>query len=156
MTEYEILKAIHIVSSTVLFGTGLGTAFFKWTVDRSGDAAAIRVVSERVVLADWIFTTPAIVIQAVTGIALARLLGYPLTTSWIVWSIGLYCLAGACWIPVVVLQIRMRDLARAANLERASLPPLYWRHAHAWFWLGVPAFAAVLAVFGLMVAKPQF
>jgi uncharacterized membrane protein len=155
VTDYEVLKTIHIVSSTVLFGTGLGTAFFKWTVDRSGDVAAIRVVSERVVLADWLFTTPAIVTQAVTGIALARLLGYPLTTTWIAWAIGLYCVAGLCWIPVVLLQLRMRNLAREAHRGRTSLPPEYRSCARAWFWLGVPAFAAVLIVLGLMVVKPQ-
>lgn len=155
MTWYPLLKTVHIVSSTVLFGTGLGIAFFKWAVDRAGNVAAIRAVSERVVVADWLFTAPAIAVQAVTGIALARLLGYPLTTMWIAWAIVLYCFAGACWIPVVVLQIRMRDLALVAEREQSSLPPQYWSYARTWFWLGVLAFCAVLAVFGLMTFKPQ-
>ena len=115
MTPYFPLKAIHIVSSTVLFGTGLGTAFFKWAVDRSRNVAAIRVVSERVVLADSLFTSPAIVVQAVTGVALARLMGFPLTHGWVAYSIGLYCIAGFCWLPVVWLQMRMRDLARDSD-----------------------------------------
>ncbi len=151
---YLAIKVLHIVCSTVLFGTGLGTAFFKWVVDRSGNVAAIRVVAERVVLADWLFTSPAIVIQALTGVALARLLGYPLTQGWVLAAIVLYVFAGACWIPVVVLQIRMRSLARAADLDDQPLPALYWTYARVWFWLGVPAFGAVLAVFFLMVAKP--
>lgn len=154
MTSYVPLKAIHIVSSTVLFGTGLGTAFFKWIVDRSGSVAAIRVVSERVVIADWLFTTPAIVVQAVTGIILARLLGVPLTHGWVAYAIGLYCLAGLCWLPVVWLQIRMRDLARDSDSRGTSLPPSYWFYARVWFWLGVPAFLSLVAVFWLMVAKP--
>jgi len=155
VTPYFPLKAIHIVSSTVLFGTGLGTAFFKWAVDRSRNVAAIRVVSERVVLADWIFTSPAIVAQAVTGIALANLMGYPLTHGWVVYAIGLYCVAGLCWLPVVWLQMRMRDLARHSDSQGTPLPSAYWLYARVWFWLGVPAFLSLVVVFWLMVAKPS-
>ena len=154
MTPYVPLKAVHIVSSTVLFGTGLGTAFFKWAVDRSRNVAAIRLVSERVVLADWLFTTPAIVVQAVTGLALARLTGFPLTRGWVAYAIGLYCVAGLCWLPVVWLQMRMRDLARNSDTRGTPLPPAYWTYAHIWFWLGVPAFLSLVVVFWLMVAKP--
>lgn len=154
MTAYYWLKTIHIVSSTVLFGTGLGTAFFKWATDRSGNVQAIRIVAERVVLADWIFTTPAIVIQALTGVALAWLAGFPLSSGWVSYAIVLYVLTGACWIPVVWLQIKMRDQARAAVSESRALPAVYWSYARIWFCLGVPAFAAVLVIFVLMVWKP--
>ena len=154
MTTYLALKAIHIVSSTILFGTGLGTAFFKWAVDRSGNVAAIRVVSERVVLADWLFTSPAIVIQAVTGVSLARLVGYPLTHGWLACAIGLYLVAGLCWLPVVWLQMRMRDLARVSESSGTPLNHRYWDYARTWFWLGMPAFLALIIVFWLMVAKP--
>jgi uncharacterized membrane protein len=154
VNAYLGLKVIHIVSSTVLFGTGLGTAFFKWAVDRSNNVPAIRVVSEKVVLADWIFTTPAIVVQAVTGIALARLLGYPLSHGWVLYALILYCLAGICWLPVVGLQIQMRDLVRAAERSGAPLSDRYRTLARLWFWLGVPAFASVIAVFWLMVNRP--
>ena len=155
MTPYVPLKAIHIVSSTILFGTGLGAAFFKWVVDRSGSVAAIRVVSEKVVLADWLFTSPAIVIQAVTGIALARLMGFPITHGWVACSIAFYCIAGLCWLPVVWLQMRMRDLARDSDSHARPLAPTYWSYARVWFWLGVVAFLSLVAVFWLMVAKPM-
>jgi uncharacterized membrane protein len=154
MTAYFLLKLIHIVSSTVLFGTGLGTAFFKWTVDRSGNVSAIRVVSEKVVLADWLFTTPAIVVQPVTGVMLALRMGYSLGHGWLLYALCLYGLAGVCWIPVVRLQIRMRDLARAAERAGTTLDAMYWRLARRWFWLGVPAFTSVVIVFWLMVHKP--
>ncbi len=155
MTPYVLIKSIHIISSTVLFGTGLGTAFFKWVVDRSGNAPAIRVVSEKVVLADWLFTSPAIVVQAITGITLARLLGFPLTHGWVAYAIALYCIAGFCWLPVVWLQMRMRDFARDSDLCGIPLVPAYWQYARAWFWLGVPAFLSLVVVFWLMVAKPS-
>ncbi len=154
MNPYLALKAVHIVSSTLLFGTGLGTAFFKWSVDRSGIVPAIRVASEKVVLADWLFTTPAIVVQAATGIALARQLGYPLLHGWLFAALMLFCVAGVCWLPVVALQIRMRDLARAAEHNGQSLSERYWVLARWWLWLGVPAFTSVMVVFWLMVDKP--
>ena len=148
------IKWLHILSATVLFGTGIGTAFFKWMTDRSGDVRAIRVVTERVVLADWMFTAPTGILQPTTGIALAVLAGYPLFSGWVIYALLLYALAGACWLVVVWLQLRMRDLARLADDGNTPLPPQYWRYARVWFWLGVPAFCALLAVYWLMVFKP--
>jgi len=155
MSPYFVLKAAHIISAAVLFGTGLGIAFFKWIADRTGNAAAIRVVAEKVVLADWLFTLPAIVVQLLTGLALARLLGYPLSHGWLAWSLVLFCVAGVCWIPVVWLQIRMRDLARASERSGVPMAVSYRSYARLWFWLGVPAFIAVVLVFWIMVAKPS-
>jgi uncharacterized membrane protein len=154
MSWYLFIKWLHVLSSTVLFGTGIGIAFFKWVADRSGDVRAIRLSNERTVLADWLFTTPAVIVQPVSGIALAHLAGYPVMSGWLALSLCGYVVAGGCWLPVVWLQLRMRDLARVADAAGAPLPALYWRHARAWFWLGVPAFVALLGVFWLMVAKP--
>lgn len=156
MSTYLLLKWLHILSSTVLFGTGLGIAFFKWITDRSGVIKAIRVTNERAVLADWIFTTPAVVLQPITGFALVYVAGYPLFANWIVVATILYLVAGACWLPVLWLQIRMRDIARQSDDQNRTLPPFYWQLARVWFWLGIPAFCALVVVFWLMVAKPDF
>lgn len=156
MNEYLVIKYLHILSATILFGTGIGIAFFKWIVDRSGDVRAIRIVSERIVFADWIFTTPAVILQPLTGLAMVYLAGHSMSTHWILGSIFLYIIAGCCWLPVVWLQIRMRQLARSADVENAQLPQLYWTYAKAWFWLGVPAFSALVLVYWLMVDKPAF
>ena len=155
MNSYTLLKTIHIISAALLFGTGLGIAFFKWSADRSGNRAAVHVVAEKVVLADWLFTAPAIIVQAVTGFALAKTLGYPLSHGWLAWSIALFCVAGLCWLPVVWLQLRMRALARIAERDRAPLGDDYRTYARLWLWLGIPAFTAVALVFWLMVSKPS-
>ena len=154
MNTYLLVKWLHILSATVLFGTGAGIAFFKWSTDRSGNVSAIRVVAERTVLADWLFTTPAIVLQPISGLALVHLAGYPLFTGWVFVSLCLYLLAVCCWIPVVWLQLRMRAIARTADREHAALAQPYWAHTKTWFWLGVLAFVAFNAVFFLMVLKP--
>lgn len=152
---YLTLKWIHILSAILLFGTGLGSAFYKFMTDRRGNIAAIAVVNRTVVLADWLFTTPTIFIQPLTGLAMLHLLNIPLMTPWIFWSFVLYFLAGACWLPVVWLQIRMRDMAEVAVQRQTALPSLYHRYAQIWFWLGVPAFIAMVVVVGLMVFKPM-
>ena len=156
MTIYAVVKFVHIVSATVLFGTGLGTAFFLWMTHRSGNVVAIATAARITVRADWLFTTPAVILQPITGILLMRLVGYPATSSWLVVAIGLYVLAGACWLPVVALQLRMRDLAARAARDGCELPSQYHCCMRWWFVLGWPAFAAVLATFWLMVAKPAF
>lgn len=152
--EYLLLKWIHILSAALLFGTGLGTAFFKWSTDRSGDVRSIAVVMERVVLADWLFTTPAVIIQPVTGVWLAHLAGWPLTHGWVAWAIALYLLAGVCWLPVVWQQIEMRRLARSAVEKGEGLTERYWQLCRYWMGLGAIAFTAMVAVYGLMVFKP--
>jgi uncharacterized membrane protein len=152
--DYHLVKWLHIVSSTLLFGTGLGTAFYMACTNWTRDVHAIALVTHYVVLADWLFTATSVVVQPVTGFYLALSAGIPLTSTWILWSLVLYLIAGACWLPVVWLQIRMRDLAREADAGGAALPPLYWRYLWTWAALGVPAFLGVLAVFYLMVAKP--
>lgn len=154
MTLYEIVKTVHILSAAVLFGTGLGTAWFMWRSDRSGDAADVAATAREVVLADWLFTAPAVILQPLSGFWLVSLAGYSPTETWLVWTYGLYLLAGACWLPVVWLQIRMRDLAVMAGASGAPLPALYRRYARLWLALGWPAFTAVILIVYLMVAKP--
>ena len=151
--SYLALKYLHILSMVLLFGTGLGSAFYKWMADRSRNLEHIAITNRNVVLADWIFTTPTVIFQPVSGIWLAYLAGIPLTTNWISISLALYVLAGICWIPVVWLQIRMSKLADAALETKSALNDDYWRYARLWFWLGVPAFISMVLVVFLMVFK---
>ena len=155
MNTYLLLKWVHILSSVVLVGTGLGTAFYMFFANRSGVVAAQAVVARLVVRADWWFTTPAVIMQPLTGLWMVHLAGYPWTTPWILLSIALYLFTGLCWLPVLWLQMRMAALAQQAALSGSALPPEYWRYARRWEMLGYPAFAAMLVVFYLMVFKPD-
>ena len=134
--------------------TGLGSAFYMFMANRRGDVAGICFATRHVVLADWLFTTPSVIIQLVTGLWLVHLGGYSLTDSWIMWGIILYFFAGACWLPVVWMQIRMRDMARVALDSGSGLPERYWRMDRWWIILGALAFLAIVVVFYLMVMKP--
>ncbi|HEX5420590.1 MAG TPA: DUF2269 domain-containing protein [Gammaproteobacteria bacterium] len=150
---YLSLKYLHILSMVLLFGTGLGSAWYKWMADRSGNVEHIAVTNRHVVLADWLFTTPTVIFQPVSGLAMVALLRLPITTPWIIFSLALYALAGACWLPVVWLQIRMSRMAAETVARGVPLSPLYWRYARLWFWLGVPAFTAMVLIVLLMVFK---
>jgi uncharacterized membrane protein len=152
--EYLIVKWVHVVSSTLLFGTGLGSAFYFFFASRTRQPEVIAVVARYVVIADWLFTTPTVILQPLSGFYLLHLMGLPLRTPWVAWSLGLFLLAGAAWLPVVWMQIRMRDMARAAAETATALPAAYDRYLRAWVALGVVAFAALVVVFYLMVAKP--
>ena len=153
MMDYEIVKWLHILSSTLLFGTGLGSAFYKWSADRSGNIEAIAHTNRIVVIADWLFTTPTVILQPLTGYLLLRILGLGLDEAWLVATYILYIIAGGCWLPVVWLQIRMRDLALDAVQGRVALDSSYHRLARIWFWLGVPAFVSMVLIYFLMVSK---
>jgi uncharacterized membrane protein len=152
--DYLTVKWLHILSSTFLFGTGVGSAFYMLFTSLSRDARATAVVARYVVIADWLFTTPAIIVQPLTGFYLMHLAQMPFTSTWILWSIALYFLAGACWLPVVWIQIRMRGYAEEAVRNNTALPAIYWRYLKIWVALGIPAFFALVIVFYLMVAKP--
>jgi uncharacterized membrane protein len=152
--DYVVVKWLHILSSTFLFGTGIGSAWYMLFANISRDVRAIAVVSKYVVIADWLFTATTIVAQPTTGFYLIRLAGLPMHSKWIMWSLVLYLVAAACWIPVVWLQMRLRDLSVEAAGTGNALSPQYWRYFRAWVALGVPAFFAFVAIFWLMVAKP--
>lgn len=152
--EYLIVKWLHILSSTLLFGTGLGSAFYMFFASLTRDARVVATVVRYVVIADYAFTTPTIIIQPLTGLYLIHLAGFPLSSTWIAVSIALYFLAGAAWLPVVWMQIKMRDMAVVANASNTPLPPRYWKFLKWWVALGIVAFVALVVVFYLMVAKP--
>lgn len=151
--EYLVIKYLHIISATLLFGTGLGSAFYKWRTDRSKDLAAIAVTNKNVVHADWLFTTPTVIVQPLTGLWLVNLQGHTFAESWLWLSITLFIIAGLCWLIVVYLQLKMRDISTVALNTQTELPDIYHRLAKIWFWLGIPAFASILLVFALMVSK---
>lgn len=152
--EYLIVKWLHILSSTFLFGTGIGSAYYMLFASLSRDPRAVAVVVRHVVRADWLFTATTVVFQPLSGFYLIHLAGFPWSSAWIVWSIVLYFVAGACWLPVVWLQIRMREMAQQAVRENRELPAQYFRYLKIWTALGIPAFFALVIVFYLMVAKP--
>lgn len=152
--EYFAVKVLHILSATLMVGTGFGTAFYMFFVNRSGNVQAMAVVTRLVARADWWFTTPAVIIQPLSGFWMIHLAGYPMHSRWIMWSIALYVLAGLCWLPVVWLQLRMRDMAGDAARNLLPLPGRYWRYEKIWTALGFPAFGALMVVYWLMVHKP--
>ncbi|MFN3944781.1 MAG: DUF2269 family protein [Allosphingosinicella sp.] len=155
MTEYFILKFLHVIGATVLLGTGAGIAFFMLMAHRTGDAHVVAATARIVVVADYLFTATAVVAQPVTGLLLARTVGYGLGEGWIVASIALYLFTGAFWLPVVWMQSRMKTLALTAAAAGQELPAEYHRLFRWWFAFGFPAFAAVLAIFWLMIARPE-
>jgi len=153
--DYLAIKWLHIMSATFMFGTGFGTAFYMFFTNRSGNVQAIAVVTRWVARADWWFTTPAVIIQPLSGFLMIHQAGFPMTSTWIVWSLALYALAGACWLPVVWLQLKMRDMAQIAAAENTDLPMRFWYFERTWTVLGFPAFGGLIAVYWLMVHKPM-
>jgi uncharacterized membrane protein len=150
---YLPLKWLHVLGATVLFGTGLGIAFHLWLAHRTEDARTVAAAARATVIADLAFTLPAAVLQPLTGFALAYVAGYPPGSTWIVASVALYVVAGACWIPVVFIQRRLRDIAQRCAREGAPLDGEYRRLWRIWFALGWPAFGALAVVLWLMVAR---
>lgn len=154
MDGYLLLKTVHILSSTVLFGTGLAIAFFFLMGLRSGDPAGAYLAARTTAIADMLFTLTAGIMQPLTGFALVRMAGIDPWSRWLVWTYALYVLALACWLPVVWLQLRMRDMLGAKMRGEAIDEPRLRRYFRVWFVLGWPAFLGLIAVFWMMVAKP--
>lgn len=151
----DLLRWLHIIGATVLFGTGAGIAFFMLMAQRTGRAELVAHVADTVVIADTIFTATAVIVQPITGVLLAQAVGWPLSEGWIVLSLLLYVVTGLFWLPVVWIQIRIRNLARQAASENAPLPAEEKRLFRIWFACGFPAFAAVLGILWLMVTRPE-
>lgn len=153
MDNYLLLKLIHILSAVVVAGTGMGIAFFMFMANRSSNVEAIAITTRHVVLADWIFTAPAIIVQFVSGILLMIKLGYSFNSMWFALVITLFVFIGVCWIPVVLIQYKLKALADS-SLNTGVLDPGFRRMMRIWTVLGFPAFASILVIFWLMVFKP--
>lgn len=156
MSAYFILKIIHILSGAVLFGTGAGIAFFMLRAHMTRHVPTMASVGGMVVLADFVFTASAVVVQPISGLGLIHLQGYSLTEPWLLATYGLYALVGVCWLPVVWIQMEMAKMAKAAVESNKALPDRYDHLFKLWFILGWPAFAGVVAIYWMMVAKPVF
>ena len=154
MTTIDLLQWLHILGATVLLGTGAGIAFFMVAANRTRDVAIVAHVAGTVVIADIVFTATAVVAQPITGALLANAVGWPMREGWILVSLALYVITGLFWIPVVWIQIRLRNLARKAAERRQPLPDQYDRLYRIWFACGFPAFFSALAILWLMVARP--
>ncbi|WP_309084237.1 DUF2269 family protein [Chelativorans sp.] len=151
---YFFLKFLHVIGAAVLLGTGAGIAFFMLLAHRTGDAATIAATARIVVIADFLFTATAVVAQPITGVLLVWNAGYSLGDDWIVASILLYVLTGAFWLPVVWMQMELRELAAAAAAQGTPLPERYHKIFRLWFAFGFPAFGAVITIFWLMITRP--
>jgi uncharacterized membrane protein len=149
-----LLRWLHLIGACVILGTGAGIAFFMLMAHRTGKAALIAHTARIVVIADWVFTASAVIAQPITGALLAQAVGWPLSEGWVVVSLALYVVTGAFWLPVVWMQLQMRKLAEAAAANDAPLSGDYHRLFRAWFLCGIPAFASVLAILWLMLARP--
>ena len=151
----DLLRLAHVIGAAVLFGTGAGIAFFMVMAHRTLDPRTIAHVAGTVVVADTVFTATAVILQPTTGAWLAHEIGWPLSEGWIVLSLVLYVVTGLFWLPVVFIQIRLRDLARAAARDGSPLPASYFRLYRIWFACGFPAFFSVIAIFWLMLTTPS-
>jgi uncharacterized membrane protein len=151
---YLVIEYLHVLGGIVILGTGTGIAFFMLMAHRSADAAFIAKTAEMVVFADFIFTLSAVLLQPVTGGVLMWLSSTSITEGWLMTSLVLYAIAGVFWVPVVFMQIEMRDLARIAVTAGTPLPPRYFALFRRWFVFGIPGFGSVMAILWLMIAKP--
>src|SRR6201996_7609106 len=154
MTLYFMIKYLHVLGAIVILGTGSGIAFFMLMAHRSGDADFIARTASVVVFADMLFTLSAVIAQPVTGGILMMLSSTDLSERWLLVSLALYAVAGLFWVPVIFMQIEMRDLARLAAEKGEALPPRYFALFRRWFWFGIPGFGSVMIILYLMIAKP--
>ena len=154
MTIYFLVKYLHVLGAIVILGTGTGIAFFMLMAHRTGDVSFIARTAGVVVIADMLFTLSAVILQPLSGGLLMMMSATSIAEKWLMFSLALYVLAGLFWIPVVFMQIEMRDLARIAEQKREPLPLRYFALFRRWFLLGIPGFGSVVIILWLMIAKP--
>ena len=153
MEYYLTLKLIHILAAVVVTGTGAGIAFFMFMANQSNNPQAIYITAKNVILGDWIFTTPAVITQIITRIFLMNIQGYSFSAPWFYWVIGLFSFIGICWLPVLRIQYKLRELAKV-SVHSNQVTPEFKSLMKTWTMLGIPAFTAIIAIFWLMVFKP--
>lgn len=153
MEYYLALKMIHILAAVVVTGTGAGIAFFMFMAHRSNNVQAIFVTTKHVILGDWLFTTPAVITQIISGVMLMNIQGYSFSSPWFHWVIGLFIFIGLCWLPVLKIQYQLRELAQL-DIEKNIVSEEFKSLMIRWILLGIPAFIAILVIYWIMIFKP--
>ena len=153
MEYYLVFKLIHILAAVVVTGTGAGIAFFMFMANRSNNPQAIYITAQHVILGDWLFTAPAVTTQIITGVILMNMQGYSFSSPWFYWVVGLFVFIGLCWLPVLKIQYKLRELAKI-SIDANEVTPEFKSLMKAWTLLGIPAFTAIMGIFWLMVFKP--
>jgi uncharacterized membrane protein len=153
-TLYFLAKYLHVLGAVVILGTGIGIAFFMLMAHRSGNVAFIARTAAIVVIADILFTLTAVLLQPITGALLMQLSATSFADRWLFTSLALFVIAGLFWIPVIFMQIEMRNLASVAAAQSQPLPPRYFFLFRLWFLFGFPGFGSVMLILWLMIAKP--
>ncbi len=146
--SYPLLKLIHIISATIMIGTGLGSAFYLYFTYKKGQVSTVKEVLKLVVTADTIFTTPSVVIQFITGLLLSNLLGFTYTNwFWVVLSVSFVVLI--LWVRAALIQLKLKKILD----KEKSLTVQFHRLMKIWFYLGVPSFLGAVYIYYLMVYK---
>ena len=147
-----MIRLLHILSSALMFGVGIGAFWFMVTAARSGSPAAIAVTTRNAVRAEWFIAAPVALIQPTTGYLLMLQLGYSLHSRWFAAVVALYIFAGMCWVYLVKTELKLRDLT--AHSTATGLPAEFGRLFQRWTRLALGSFTGVLAIFWLMVFRP--
>jgi hypothetical protein len=93
--SYLVVKTIHIISATILFGTGLGIAHFHLRSSLAKDPVARLFGAGMTVSADFLFTLPAVIVQPLSGAWLIWKGGFDWWDYWLTLTYGLYGISAA-------------------------------------------------------------
>ena len=156
METFSLLELLHILGAMVLFGSGLGIAFFMVAASRSGNVALIAGTARIVVIADIALMATAFVLQPITGLGMAHIAHIHLWQSWIAISLGLYAVIGLLWLPGFWLRLQMREMAATALAAGTPLPERYRQFMRLWYWCGAPGFVAIITILYFMVTQPEY
>ncbi len=146
--DYFLLKLIHILSATLMIGTGLGSAFYLYLTYKKSAVQTVKEVLNFVILADTIFTTPSVIIQLITGIMLSDLLGL-LYTDWFWLVLAVSVIVLVLWLRAAFIQFKLKKLLEEEN----KLSPKFHHLMNIWFILGVPSFGGAIYLYYLMVYR---
>src|SRR5690606_26440325 len=100
MSLYFLLKTVHGLLAAVLLGAVLVGLFFAYRAWKGGDLQQIALTFSSLVRLDLWFIASSAALLPLTGLALAKVGGWPVGQLWLLWSTGLYLLAALCWLPL--------------------------------------------------------
>lgn len=150
---YLGLKYLHVIAAIFLFGFGMGSYLYLIAASRTRNPEVIAHVARMVVRYDTWITTPAGFIQIITGYLLLKLTGLALTTAWVMAALIIFLCVGLLWLPVLVLQKRLHELASTAAEAGTGLDERYLPVYRKWFWMGVCGFSGMFVIVMIMVTK---
>ncbi|MDQ0115862.1 DUF2269 family protein [Paenibacillus harenae] len=150
----KLWLVLHLLGVLLMAGNIITAAFWKIRADLAGNPIVIHQAAKNVMIADYAFTIPGLVMIIVSGGAMASESGVTWTgINWLTLSLILLSVTGIIWLAILIPLQRKMIRSSADGIKTGTISAEYRRASRQWAIYGVAATLLPIIILYLMVMK---